>query len=434
MKKILYMTLLVAVTLTSCSKRNDSSKPTSTPANESEEYTIEGTVTKVIDLVFPSAYATDFSLLEEASAEKCAEAASCAFLVDASAEEKVLDAEPVVAGKFKFKLSKKPLKDAILKVVVKGWDSVTKKPLLQSDLDRELSFNGSELSGKVDVNHETTLVSKTKLKALKNKKEFNAQAQAKFSEHLYSALKNFQETKAETFSRLLDLLKDSRYQSPLEKMIEDLATPGLEASAKVELSKFALNKMKITGSEDLMDLSNDEVNSLLVKATLVHHEYLVKKTAHLANSSYEQLNSDAVFHSGMSFNVFMSTMALSSFNNQLMFATTDEERALINERIVSVQANLNSSNAQHSVILANAPTSCVKYFAYEDINTVLLEMDELKDFIEQRLNPIVREVEFSARTAANPAAVEPNTSVPGLCCASLGENEFHESCSRRQED
>lgn len=182
MKKLIL--ILLVLQLISCSKSGGGGNK---PNPNNEEFTLEGTVVKVFNLLIPSAHASNFAVLLSSGDDDCDGADRCAFLIDSSKpEDKLLDLTPVVNNSFKFKL-KQPLNpNGIYKVIVRGWNPTTKQPIYNSQF-RELTFKGSEAQGRVEVTPETSLIAKRKLEILKTTPN-DFQAIENFANFIYNRI------------------------------------------------------------------------------------------------------------------------------------------------------------------------------------------------------------------------------------------------------
>lgn len=198
MKKLIL--ILLALQLVSCSKSGGGSGSKPNPNNE--EFTLEGTVVKVFNLLIPSAHASNFAVLLSTGDDDCDGAERCAFLIDASKpEDKLVDLTPVVNNRFKFKLTKPLSSDGIYKVIVRGWNPETKQPVYDSNF-RELTFKGSEAQGRVEVTPETSLIAKRKLEILKTTPN-DFQAIENFATFVYNRIFNLIKQGVETLRQSL---------------------------------------------------------------------------------------------------------------------------------------------------------------------------------------------------------------------------------------
>ena len=209
MKKLILFFLIAS--LVSCGGKNSNS-----PKNPADDdFILEGTVVKIFNLLIPRAEAADTnfaallggveesaSLPPEVIGKDCT-AIRCAFLLDTGVRQgdpdsrisiKLLAITPIVGGKFVFAMNKSlnplyqgngnsgqnPLFNgrSVIKVVVRGWNPITKMPLAKSPQDREMVLGPQEIEQyvgkpqsspvKIDVTPESTVQARRRVEVLKS--------------------------------------------------------------------------------------------------------------------------------------------------------------------------------------------------------------------------------------------------------------------------
>lgn len=321
MKKLFYALLAVSL-LTACSNSNNNKDS----KDKDEPLVIEGTVVKIFDVIFPSAYA-DVAMPDE-NAELVGNSSEptslplsvigwdcpadrCAFLIDSGSkigrdsdlEQRIIAATPVIDGKFRLVLTKEqaienpiyngggnsgqnPMHEgsAVYKVVVRGWDPVNKKPLAKSEDDREIILSAGELRQKnknVAINPETTVASRRRVEVLKS----NFTSQDSFLDILAALLKEADESASHFVKRMLAaiLSKEKNQDRALILEIQKIPSSFLNSDVIIpihqaerfldSISKYHLNS--IESNEDLL-IELNKINSLIAALRMGQNNQLAR--------------------------------------------------------------------------------------------------------------------------------------------------------------
>lgn len=377
MKKLIL--ILLVLQLISCSKSGGGSSGGKNPKNE--DFTLEGTVVKVFNLIIPSAHASNFAVLLSTGDDDCDGVDTCAFLIDASKpEDKLLDLTPVINKRFKFKL-KQPLNpNGVYKVIVRGWNPETKQPIYDSKF-RELTFKGSEAQGQVEVTPETSLIAKRKLEILKTTPN-DFQAIENFATFVYNRIFSLIKQGAETLRQALlrfILQVDGNPSDLLVKMASGSKLEEVEAEMALQnLQKNHWTEFKISNSSLEQVLSfYQQVISGKVKVQIALDDVMTKKNIRRLEelvSIEESLESQG--------DIENLNLAIENKKIELSNLEDENEKLAKSNEILNLQEELEQREDLLIALKREKKDKCSEFYEYNLIHEVYKQLEVYKSYVD----------------------------------------------------
>lgn len=398
--KTLALSISLLLLLGACS-RGGSNNPNPKAPPESG-YSLEGTVVKVFNLLIPQAHATNFAVLLQGGKDNNCDRADvdrCAYLIDATAEEELLiAATPVINGRFKFKFEQPLESDKIYKVIVRGWDAKSKRPILGKAF-REITLKGSEIGSSVEVNPESTLSSEVKLDFLrKNKTSSEISGAVNYIlTSIFNAFREGMSSLRETFLNLIQTVNED---------VSDLFGKVLAGESSEGISAELINR-QIRGQEWSVEKVNSSTNLQVLQMLEQVNLGLEKVNKSLGKISADELSRiQSISQTIQDNNLEGLYLAITNKQEQLKGDLTEEDKLILSEEIQNLQDELSQREEFLNLSYDNLSSACLNLIQFQGLMNTRSELNQYKNLVnsaDERYNNVrnllMNKLEFSGEDA-----------------------------------